>query len=148
MLPLRRTSLSLIDDETKPGMAKRKPEVRIRTFGIYTQWDSDAKELPKVQEVTLRVPAHVDIEFGMVVNILKAKNQRLFYRIDHPGIRDDDGRVRDPFVGEVFIRTNDWDFYLGDTVWEPLDDKIGPWRMTLELGGKLVAEKTFDVYHP
>ena len=129
-------------------MPKRKPEIRIRSYGIYDRWDSEAKELPRIAEFTTRVPAQIDIEFGMVVNIKGAKNRSLVYCIDHPGILDADGRRRAPFDGDVYVRTNDWDFYLGDTIWAPIDDKIGPWRMTLELDGKAIADKTFDVFHP
>ena len=50
-----------------------------------------------------------------------------------------------PFDGEEYIRSNDWDFYLGDTLWEPLENKVGDWRMTLELDGKIIADKTFTV---
>ena len=60
-------------------MPKRKPEIRIRSYGIYDQWDSNSKELPRIAEFTTRVPAEIDIEFGMVVNIKGAKNQPLFY---------------------------------------------------------------------
>ena len=127
-------------------MPKRKPEIRIRSYGIYDHWDSNSKELPRIAEFTTRVRAEIDIEFGMVVNIKGAKNQPLFYCIDHPGIRDAEGNRRAPFDGEVYVRTNDWDFYLGDTVWDPIEDKIGPWRMTLELAGKLIADKTFEVF--
>ena len=127
-------------------MAKKQPQVNIRTFGIYTKWDSDAKNLPKLVEVTESVPAEVDIEFGFIARIRNAKNQRLHYCIDHPGIRDDDGNVREPFIGFVFVKTNDWDFYLGDTIWEPIDDKLGEWHMWIELNGSRMAEKTFEVY--
>jgi len=34
---------------------------------------------------------------------------------------------------------------LGDTVWEPIEDKIGDWRMTLSLAGKVIADKTFNL---
>ncbi len=118
----------------------------MRTFGIYTQWDKGSKQLPKILEITTRVPATIDIEFGFVVNIIGAKNQELDYCIDHPGIRDSDGKVRAPFDGTVFVKTNDWDFYLGDTIWQPISDKIGDWKLTLELDGQLVAEKTFEVF--
>ena len=87
----------------------------------------------------------VDVEFGMVVNIVGAKNMPLDFCIDHPGIRDDQGKVRRPFDGTVYVKTNDWDFYLGDTIWEPIEDKLGKWRMTIELDGKLAAEKTFEL---
>ena len=128
-------------------MAKRKAEVRIRTYGIYTKWDSDSKDLPKVAEITTSVRAVVDVEFGFVVNIRGAKNRRLNYCIDHPGILDADGTRRPPFDGIVYVRTNDWDFYLGDTVWEPIADKLGDWHMFVELDGQVVAEKTFVLYN-
>ena len=127
-------------------MAKRKPEVRIKSYGIYSKWDSKTKQLPKIAEFTRKVPAEIDIEFGFVVNIKGAKNQELDYCISHPGILDAEGHRRAPFDGTVFVKTNDWDFYLGDTIWEPIADKLGQWRMTLQLGGNTVAENVFDVF--
>jgi hypothetical protein len=50
-----------------------------------------------------------------------------------------------PFEGNVYVKDNDWSFYLGDTVWEPIEDKIGNWRMTLSLAGKVIADKTFNL---
>jgi hypothetical protein len=129
-------------------MPKRKPEIRIRSYGIYDGWDSESKDLPKIAEFTTDVPAVIDIEFGMVVNIKGAKNQLLIYCIDHPGILGSDGKPRSPFDGEVHIRSNDWNFYLGDTIWPPIADKLGPWRMTLQLNGEIIAEKTFSVFTP
>ncbi len=125
--------------------AKRKPVIRMRSYGIYTKWESDSKHLPDVQEFTTRIPAEVDIEFGFVVNIKGAKNLQLEYCIDHPGILDSDGNRRDPFDGAVYVKSNDWNFYLGDTIWEPIEDKLGIWRMTLELDGMIIAEKSFEV---
>ena len=120
----------------------------MRTWGIYTQWDSGSKKLPKIVQVTTRVPAEVDIEFGFVVSVKGAKNQELAYCIAHPGILDDAGNRRAPFTGTVHIKTNDWDFFLGDTIWSPIDDKLGEWCLTLEMGGTLIAEKSFDVFPP
>lgn len=127
-------------------MASRQLQVKIRTFGIYTKWDADSKALPKLVEVTEAVPAEVDIEFGFVARIRGAKNKRLFYCIDHPGIRDSEGQVRPPFDGFVYVKTNDWDFYLGDTIWEPIEDKVGHWHMWVEIDGIREVEKTFEVY--
>lgn len=129
-------------------MAKRKPDVRMRTYGIYTKWDSESKDLPRISEVTTRVPAEIDIEFGFVVHVKGGKNQELYYCIDHPGILDSNGQRRAPFDGSVYIKTNDWDFYLGDTIWEPIDDKLGHWNMWLELDGTVVAEKMFELFAP
>lgn len=127
-------------------MAKRKPEIRIRSFGIYSKWNSDTKELPKIEKFTTEVPAVVDIEFGFIVNIKGAKNLELDYCIDHPGIRDSEGNRRLPFDGTVYVKSNDWNFFLGDTVWEPIADKVGIWTLSLELDGKTVAEKAFNVF--
>ena len=129
-------------------MAKRKAEIRLRSYGIYERWDSQEKALPKIKEFTLEVPAVVDIEFGLIVNIKGAKNQLLDFCIDHPGILDAQGVRRDPFDGSEYVITYDWNFYLGDTIWLPLADKLGPWRMTVELGGKTIAEKVFNVVPP
>ena len=127
-------------------MAKRKPRIRIRSFGIYSKWDSGSKQLPKIKEFTTRVKAEIDVEFGFVVNIVGAKNQELTYCIYHPDIPDDMGKIRAPFDGVVFVKTNDWDFYLGDTIWPPVHNKLGDWRMTLELDGKVIADKTFELF--
>lgn len=128
-------------------MARQKPQVKLRSHGIYRHWDAKAKELPRINEFTLRVPAVIDIEFGFVINIKGGKNKEMYYCIDHPGILDSDGKRRDPFDGTVYVKTNDWDFYLGDTIWDPIEDKLGIWRMWVELDGKVVAEKAFEV-HP
>lgn len=127
-------------------MAKRSPIIEITSYGIYSIWDSKSKSLPKIQEFTTRVPAELDVEFGFTVNIKKAKGQKIKYCIYHPNITTDKGEVLAPFDGEEHIGSNDWDFYLGDTVWEPIDNKIGPWRMTIEFNGQVVADKTFDLY--
>ncbi|WP_182865938.1 DUF3859 domain-containing protein [Stieleria mannarensis] len=129
-------------------MAKQKPEVSVRTYGRYSKWDSGSKELPSFLESTTRIPAEVDVEFGLVINVVGGKNLPLHFCIDHPGIRDAQGKRRPPFEDVVYVKTNDWDFYLGDTVWEPIQDKIGTWRMTLTLEDQIVVEQSFEVYHP
>lgn len=129
-------------------MARSKPEYSISSFGIYHHWDADSKELPDIAEFTTRVPAEIDIEFGFVINIKGAKNKQLHYCIEHPGIRDDQGRVRPPFEGDEYIKTNDWDFYLGDTIWQPIDDKLGNWILWLAVDDKRIAEKTFELVQP
>ncbi len=126
-------------------MARKKPIVNIRSYGIYTKWHEDSKELPKIQEFTRRFPAEIDIEFGFVANIKHAKNEQVRYCIYHANIPDDRGVPRPPFDGEVYVRTNDWDFFLGDTIWAPIHDKRGTWRMTLEIDSLLVADESFEV---
>ncbi|WP_017443632.1 DUF3859 domain-containing protein [Gayadomonas joobiniege] len=128
-------------------MAKDKSQVEILSYGIYEKWDNKRKSLPKVQTFTLSIPAEVDIEFGFIINIKKAKGQKIRFEIDHPGILDKKGRPLPPFEGEEYIRDNNWQFYLGDTIWLPLDDKVGQWRMSVELAGNIIAEKCFEVYY-
>ena len=126
-------------------MAKPKPLVKLQTYGIHSKWDSKSKALPQIKEFTTDIPAEIDIEFGLTVNIKNARGAKIFYCIDHPGIYDDASKLRAPFTGEVHITNNDWDFYLGDTIWPPIDDKCGPWRMTIELNKQIVADKTFNI---
>jgi len=126
-------------------MAKKKPVILIRSYGLYSKWDSKSKLLPKIKEFTTEVPAQIDIEFGLIINIKSARGNKIFYCIDHPSILDDSGKVRAPFTGEVHISNNDWSFYLGDTIWAPIADKCGPWRMSIELNGEIIVDKTFSV---
>lgn len=126
-------------------MAKKKPVVKIRSYGIYSKWDSKSKVLPKIQEFTTSIPAEVDIEFGLIINIQNARGGKIFYRIEHPGIYDNVGKLRAAFTGEVHIKNNAWDFYLGDTIWLPIEDKCGNWRMTIEYNNSVIADKTFTV---
>ncbi|WP_096085367.1 DUF3859 domain-containing protein [Agaribacterium haliotis] len=126
-------------------MPKSKTEVKLVSYGIYSQWDSESKDLPKLLKFTTDIPAEIDIEFGFIVNIKKAKGKQLHYCIKHPGILDENGQLRAAFRGTVYVRDNNWSFFLGDTIWPPIADKLGAWHLSLELDGKLIAEKTFEI---
>ncbi|MEF1172877.1 DUF3859 domain-containing protein [Vibrio sinaloensis] len=132
-------------------MAKRSPIVEITSYGIYQDWDSKSKHLPKIQQFTTKVPAQEEIEFGFIVNIKKAKGSVIEYCIDHPGVKGKKGQVLEPFTGELHIGSNDWDFYLGDTIQllDPIDgydSNIGKWAMSIRLKGEVIASKTFEVF--
>lgn len=126
-------------------MAKKKPEIKLIGFGIYTQWDTATRELPKLIKRTRCIPCEIDVEFGYVVNIRKAKNKELTYCIYHPNIPDEQGVIMPPFLGVEYIRQNEWNFFIGDTVWSPVENKAGQWRITLELDGEIVADETFEL---
>ena len=126
-------------------MAKQKPVIKLHSYGLYSAWDSKSKNLPQIKEFTTDIIAELDVEFGFIINIKNARGMKIFYCIDHPGILDDQGKRRQPFTGEVHITNNDWDFYLGDTIWTPIEDKCGDWRMSILLNNKTIAEKTFAV---
>lgn len=127
-------------------MAKNKPLISMQSIGIYTHWDSSSKELPQIQTFTTKIPAKLDIEFGYIINIKKAKGEKVHFCIHHPEIPDDDGVPMAPFEGMHYINNNDWYFYLGDTLWQPISNKTGNWRMTIELNSKIIADKTFSVF--
>jgi hypothetical protein len=129
-------------------MAKKKHQVKLKSWGIYTPWNSESKALPKLLKVTREIPCELDVEFGYVANIKKAKNKKLQYCIYHPDIPDENGTPLPPFSGEEFIRQNDWNFFIGDTIWAPIENKQGPWRITLAIEGELVADETFKLLPP
>lgn len=126
-------------------MAKSKPIISLQSYGIYSNWDSKSKSLPQIKEFTTDVNAKLDIEFGLIVNIKKAKGEKLHFCIYHPDIPDENGDIMAPFEGVEYVKDNDWHFYLGDTLWEPIENKLGDWRMTLTLNNQVIADKTFNV---
>jgi hypothetical protein len=121
-------------------MARSKIQCQRVSYGIYTPWDRDAKALPKLLEFTRLIPARIDIEFGCILNIKKARGKQISYCIGHPPFRDKHGKTARPFTGDEYVRSNDWHFFLGDTIWAPIHDKIGPWRLTVELDGQTLAD--------
>lgn len=129
-------------------MAKPRPIIEIVSYGIYDKWDAEDKSLPQIKEFTTNVEAMIDVEFGFVINIKRAKGEKIRYCIYHPDIPDDQGDIMAPFDGEEYVKSNDWEFYLGDTIWAPVENKQGIWRMTIELQGKVIAEKKFSLVEP
>ncbi len=126
-------------------MSKHKFEAKVVCVGLFEGWDEKSKKLPKIKAYTRHLIAEEEKEFGLIVNIKKAKGKQIHWCIDHPGVCDEHGEVMAPFEGTEFVRDNNWDFYLGDSIWAPVDDKGGDWRMTIELEGQLIVDETFDV---
>ncbi|PKG96148.1 DUF3859 domain-containing protein [Paraglaciecola sp. MB-3u-78] len=126
-------------------MSKLRTSFEMTSYGIYESWDEKSKSLPKIKTFTTRIPIQLDIEFGFILKAKKSKGKRLDWSIFHPDVPDESGHAMPPFEGVVYIRNNDWEFYLGDTVWAPIHDKIGDWRMVIEFDGKVIAQKTFSL---
>ena len=126
-------------------MAKKKIEVKIKNYGIYSQWDRESKDLPKIVEFTKKVPAQLNIEFGYILSIKKAKGLKLSFRIEHPPFRDSSGNIAPTFVGEQYVNSNNYNFFLGDTLWEPIEDKVGPWRLQTFIDNAKVADITINI---
>lgn len=127
-------------------MSKLKSLYTISSYGLYKHWDEKSKELPKIVEFTTEVSAKEDIEFGFILNAKKAKGKKLTYTIYHPDIPDENNNIMAPFSGDIYVRTNNWDFYLGDSIWLPLENKTGIWHMTITDNDNVIAEKKFNVF--
>ena len=122
-------------------MAKRRPEFKMYSYGEYSTWNRESKEIPKILEFTTEIEAKLGTEFGYVLHIKNGKGETIDFKIDHPPFKNENGKLVAPFTGEQFIRTNDFEFYLGDCVWEPLEDKLGTWELTTYYRGQVVAHK-------
>ena len=129
-------------------MPKKKIEVKMVSYGIYTKWDRDSKLLPKIRKHTKEIPAELDVEFGYTLHILRGKGSKITFVMKHPPFCDDEGNVRPDFIGEEFVNANEWRFFLGDTVWLPIEDKCGEWELITMLDGKEVARMTFNLFNP
>ncbi len=126
-------------------MSKLRNPFEISSYGIYENWDEKRKSLPKIKTFTTNIPTQLEIEFGFILKAKKSKGKRLDWTIFHPDVTDNVGHVMAPFEGVVYVRNNDWEFYLGDTVWPPIHDKVGDWLMVIECDGKIIAQKTFSL---
>lgn len=123
-------------------MAKKKISTELYSYGVYSRWDRGTKELPKLMDITDQIPLELDIEFGYVIRIKGAKGKRVQYTINHPPFKNENGKIEPPFTGEYFINSNDYEFFLGDTIWAPIEDKKGEWSLTTWLEGKIIAQKS------
>lgn len=126
-------------------MGKRKFDITLYSYGEYSTWDRNSKALPKILNISDTVEAEIGTEFGYVLKIKKAKGLKLNFRIIHPPFNDEFGIPADDFTGEVYINSNDYEFFLGDCIWEPLDEKLGNWRLLTELEGQVIADKTLHL---
>lgn len=124
-------------------MKRRKPVFTIFSYGEYETWNRESKKIPKIRRITNEIEAETGTEFGYVLRIKNGKGTTLSFKIVHPPFTDDAGDIMPPFTGEQFIRTNDYEFYLGDCVWDPPEDKMGIWELTTYFEGKVVAIKKF-----
>lgn len=126
-------------------MAKKRTEIELYSFGIYETWDRESKEIPKLKKITTDIPVEPGIEFGYVLKIKKAKGQKITFIMHHPPFLNDRGEIAPSFEGEVHINSNDWSFFLGDTVWAPYESKAGEWELITLLEGKVIASKKFNL---
>lgn len=129
-------------------MARRRVEVKMVSYGIYTMWDRASKSLPKIIKHTQDIPAKLDVEFGYTLLFRGAKGKVITFVMKHPPFCDEDGHVRPDFTGEQIINSNEWHFFLGDTIWLPIEDKCGDWELVTYLDDKEVVRMKFNIYLP
>ena len=125
---------------------KNLPDVEIISYGKYMRWNSKSRDLPELEELTYDIKAELDVEFGMIVEIRHGKGRYLEYTIHHPSFIDKTGEIAPSFVGEYQIRSNPFQFFLGDTIWEPVEDKKGTWELIIKIEGKVLASKKLLLY--
>ena len=127
-------------------MPKKKIEISMHSFGLYTDWDSKGKGIPKPVGFTTEIPITPDVEFGYVLRIKNGRGEKITYQTEHPPFKDEAGKIMPPFTGEEHISENDYFLFLGDTVWEPIEEKAGKWKITAYHNGRTVAEKVFNLF--
>lgn len=115
----------------------------------YGQYHADLKKnkIPALIKFTDTIHVAPGLEFGYVLKIEKAKGLKLRFKIDHPPFKDSSGGVAPPFTGEVTIKKNIYSFFLGDTFWEPYNDKAGLWELTTWIEKKEVAYKQLNMIY-
>lgn len=128
-------------------MAKKRKSliVKMESYGLYAKWSNRCKELPTFLKFTDTLPLRIESEFGFILHIKGAKGLSVEYVVEHPRIIDEKGAVMPTFTGSIPIRDNDSRVYVGDTLWEPLSDKKGQWRVIAKLQGVTYGDKCFTV---
>ena len=126
-------------------MAKKKPTFKIESYGTYDQWNRNSGDIPKIVKINDEVILHPDVEFGIVLNIKGGKGIKLDFKVTHPKFNDPEGNPEGNFIGEHYVNGNDWQFFLGDTVWPPYETKLGPWRFIIKHEQRTVVDKTLTL---
>ena len=117
----------------------------MHSHGLYDGWDRESRDLPNLLKITNEIETALDVEFGYILRIRNARNSKITFRIEHPPFIGSGGGIAPPFEGELYVKTNDFRFFLGDTIWAPVEDKKGEWRLTTWLDGVKVAEKALTM---
>ncbi len=126
-------------------MKRKNPVFEIISYGEYSQWNRESKDIPKIKNITTEIEAETGTEFGYVLQIKQGKGETIEFQIDHPPFKDKNGNVMPPFTGYQLIRTNNYLLYLGDCIWDPPEDKFGNWEITTFYKDTVVANKRFKI---
>ncbi|MBN1598414.1 MAG: DUF3859 domain-containing protein [Bacteroidales bacterium] len=129
-------------------MAKKKPVITVESYGKYTRWERGSKVLPKILDFTTIIEAIEGNEFGIIISIEKGKGIKLDFSIKHPPFKDSEGNMEPDYTGEYYVNSNRYRFYIGDSIWMPVEDKLGEWEISVFTEGKKIVSKIFSVVLP
>ena len=121
----------------------RRVNVELISYGLYAKWSNSCDELPRFLKYSDKIPARIEAEFGFTLLITNGKGKNVDYIVKHPKISDENGNIEPPFLGSVPIRKSPFTVYLGETLWEPLEEKIGTWEIIAKIDGQVMAKKKF-----
>jgi len=126
-------------------MPRRKPNIEIANYGRYTAWNKTSREMPKLLKYTSTIEAVDGNEFGVIINVDNLKGEILGFIIKHPPIRNKNGNLLPQFKGELHVNSNHTQFFVGDGIWLPIEDKIGEWEVIILHKNKQVVSKKFNI---
>jgi len=128
-------------------MAKTNQQISVTMvhYGEYEKWQRGSKALPKIKTICHEIVAEIDTEFGYTLNIKGHKGENLSFIINHPPFLDKNKEITPSFTGDLIIPSNNYNFYLGDCIWEPLHDKLGEWELITFIENSLVAQKSLQL---
>lgn len=124
----------------------RSLQAELRSYGIYEPYDGT--HIPQIRSFTDQVPAIAGTEFGCVLEISGGRGAVLDWRISHPPFKDRRGRPVPDFSGELHVRTKRYQVFVGDAVWEPVDECCGLWTVAVHHQGRLLVSQAFTVSPP
>lgn len=126
-------------------MPRRKPNIEIANYGKYTAWNKTSREMPKLLKYTTTIEAVEGNEFGIIINVDNLKGEILEFIIKHPPIKNEQGNLLPQFKGNLYVNSNHTQFFIGDGIWLPVDDKIGVWEVLILYNNKQVVSKAFNI---
>ncbi len=126
--------------------SKKKFAVRIISYGIYSKWDNSSRDIPKILEFSTIIPAIEGNEFGITLKIKGGKGARIKYIIRHPPFKNKNGELEMDYSGDQIVNSNDFTFFVGDSIQPPVKDKTGTWTITIMYENKTIAIKDFNVF--
>ena len=125
---------------------KKKPIItKLISYGLYAKWSNSCDELPKFLKHTTTIPGRIESEFGFMLEIKNGRGKNVDYVVKHPRFTDQNNNVEPIFTGTIPIRKSPFTVYIGETLWEPIDDKIGSWELTAKIDGKVIHREKFNI---